>query len=159
MWLLSYLLASLVFVGVVSAVPAAAGYGRGGLPVVDLGYVKHQAAEYNETAAVYVYRNIRFAAPPVGERRLKKPQPPLREGGIQNGDYGRSTSCAQTNGTALLGDEDCLVGFFCPCCVDGGGLLADVETVSGHLRPEGVLHEERKAARARLVSLCGSAGS
>jgi hypothetical protein len=112
MRLLSYLLASLAFVGVVSAVPAAAGYGGGGgLPVVDLGYVKHQAAEYNETAGVYVYRNIRFAAPPVGERRLKKPQPPLKEAGIRNGDYGRSTSCAQTNGTALLGDEDCLVGF------------------------------------------------
>ncbi|KAI5846928.1 Alpha/Beta hydrolase protein [Tricharina praecox] len=108
MQFLGHLLTSLVFVGVVSAVPASGHGGSSGLPVVDLGYVKHQAAEYNETAGVYVYRNIRFAAPPVGKLRLKKPQPPLRESGIQNGTYGRSTSCAQTNGTALLGDEDCL---------------------------------------------------
>jgi len=148
MQFLSHLLTSLALLGFVSAIPATS-HGGSGLPVVDLGYVKHRATEYNKTAGVYVYRNIRFAAPPVGERRLRKPQPPLKEAGIQDGHYGRSTACAQPNGTALLGDEDCLVSY--TCFVEEP--LADVRTVFGYLRTEEDIHEERESARACLVSL------
>ena len=39
------------------------GYGSGDLPVVDLGYERHQAAFYNETGQFYNFSNIRYAAP------------------------------------------------------------------------------------------------
>lgn len=39
------------------------GYPNGDLPVVDLGYERHQAALYNETGKFYNFTNIRYAAP------------------------------------------------------------------------------------------------
>ena len=39
------------------------GYGGGNLPVVDLGYERHQAALYNSTGQFYNFTNIRYAAP------------------------------------------------------------------------------------------------
>jgi hypothetical protein len=115
MRLLSGLLSTLVLLGVVSAAPTPRDTE---LPIVDLGYVQQQATEYNETADVYVYRNIRFAAPPLGDLRLKKPQDPLNETEIQNGSLGRSTACSQTDGTSLIGSEDCLVRWKCVCLVE-----------------------------------------
>lgn len=50
---------------VVFAAPPAYGSGDGGLslPIVDLGYERHQAYLYNETGQFYNFTNIRYAAP------------------------------------------------------------------------------------------------
>ena len=89
------------------------------LPIIDLGYVKQQATEYNQTYDFYHFRNIRYAAPPLGDLRFRKPQPPLPQAGIQNGDISfLESTCHQTwppfVGTTQWGDnfgvEDCLVG-------------------------------------------------
>ena|ERR1700760_1351025 len=37
---------------------------------------------------VYLFKNIRYAAPPTGKHRWDNPQPPEPEKGIQNGSYG-----------------------------------------------------------------------
>lgn len=86
------------------------------LPVVDLGYVKQRATVYNETNDWYIFKNIRFAAPPLGNLRFRKPQPPLPQKEIQDGNiedpichqaipYSLSKVAANTS----FGVEDCLV--------------------------------------------------
>ena len=89
------------------------------LPIIDLGYVRQQATEYNQTYDFYHFRNIRYAAPPLGDLRFRKPKPPLPQAGIQNGDiHFLESSCHQTwppfVGPAPFGEdfgfEDCLVG-------------------------------------------------
>jgi len=89
------------------------------LPIIDLGYVKQQATEYNQTYDFYHFRNIRYAAPPLGDLRFRKPQPPVSQAGIQNGDISfLESACHQVwpsfLGPAPFGDnfgvEDCLVG-------------------------------------------------
>ncbi|KAA8905480.1 Alpha/Beta hydrolase protein [Sphaerosporella brunnea] len=122
MHLLSGLLPALVLLGTASAAPRSHSRNRE-LPIVDLGYVRQQATEFNETAQVYIYRNVRFAAPPLGDLRLRKPQAPLKENGIQNGALGRDTACAQLNSTgALIGSEDCLfLDVYVPKAICGQG--------------------------------------
>ncbi|PUU72351.1 Alpha/Beta hydrolase protein [Tuber borchii] len=100
------------------------------LPIVDLGYVKQQATEYNQTYDFYHFRNIRYAAPPLGDLRFRKPQPPLPQAGIQNGDVSFvESTCHQTwppfLGTTPFGDdfgvEDCLyLDVYVPTCVKPG---------------------------------------
>jgi len=90
------------------------------LPIIDLGYVKQQATSYNSTYDFYHFSNIRYAAPPLGDLRFRKPQAPLPQDGIQNGDIPLAQSaCRQTFPPSLglgdspfgtdLGVEDCLV--------------------------------------------------
>lgn len=84
------------------------------LPIVDLGYVRQQATEYNASTGLYIYRNVRYARPPVGEFRFRKPQPPLQEpaGTVSNGSQYRTTVCPQAMNpiAATKGfSEDCLV--------------------------------------------------
>ena len=88
------------------------------LPIIDLGYVKQQATEYNQTYDFYHFRNIRYAAPPLGDLRFRKPQPPLPQDEIQNGDISfLESTCHQAwpsfLGPAPFGEdfgiEDCLV--------------------------------------------------
>ena len=89
------------------------------LPIIDLGYVKQQATEYDQTYDFYHFRNIRYAAPPLGDLRFRKPKPPLSQAGIQNGDIPfLESTCHQAwprlPGSTPFGDnfgvEDCLVG-------------------------------------------------
>ncbi|OCK76786.1 alpha/beta-hydrolase [Lepidopterella palustris CBS 459.81] len=61
---------------------------RQDLPTLKLPYGTWKAASYNVPADVYVFKNIRFAAPPLGNLRWAKPEPPLIETSIQNGSYG-----------------------------------------------------------------------
>lgn len=37
---------------------------------------------------IYTFKNIRFAAPPVGNLRWAKPAPPAQEKTVQDGSYG-----------------------------------------------------------------------
>ena len=89
--------------------------------IVDLGYARHRPSYTNTTKSgqnVLSYMNIRFAQPPTGPLRFKKPVvPPHYTEGIQDGLYHPLyTDCISAaptevpfsfNGTAW-GHEDCL---------------------------------------------------
>jgi carboxylesterase type B len=91
-------------------------------PEIDLGYATHTPTFINATASgtkIGLYNNIRFAQPPTGSLRFRKPRtPPAHENGTQDGRDRLSTSdCVSTvhpqvpfpgiNGTTW-GQEDCL---------------------------------------------------
>ncbi|XXG95426.1 hypothetical protein Hte_001688 [Hypoxylon texense] len=76
---------------------------RDSLPVVDLPYASYRAASYNSANDVYTFKNIRYAAPPVGDLRWAKPAPPLNESGIRDGSVGHACMQAAPNGLNLLG--------------------------------------------------------
>ncbi|KAE8151363.1 carboxyl ester lipase [Aspergillus avenaceus] len=91
-------------------------------PLVDLGYATHAPTYINTTASgtlIGLYNNIRFAQPPTGALRFRKPRtPPPSQKGIQDGrDRLFSTDCVNAapdmvpfpglNGSAF-GQEDCL---------------------------------------------------
>ncbi|KAK9380069.1 Carboxylesterase [Kockiozyma suomiensis] len=58
------------------------------LPVIDLGYARHRASSYNIPGDYFIFRNIRFAAPPTGSLRFQAPHAPLEEEGINDGAVG-----------------------------------------------------------------------
>ncbi|KAI1959273.1 hypothetical protein LOZ58_004544 [Ophidiomyces ophidiicola] len=58
------------------------------LPLLELPYGKWRAAQYDQEADVYTFRNIRYAAPPTGNLRWAKPAPPDYVSDIQDGSYG-----------------------------------------------------------------------
>ncbi|KAJ4156164.1 hypothetical protein NW754_007788 [Fusarium falciforme] len=58
------------------------------LPLLKLPYGTWRASDYNAAADFYTFRNIRYAAPPVGSLRFARPQPPQPVKGIQDGSYG-----------------------------------------------------------------------
>ncbi|KAL4914544.1 Alpha/Beta hydrolase protein [Aspergillus aurantiobrunneus] len=60
------------------------------LPLLRLPYGTWRAHHYNEDADVYKFRNIRYAAAPVGELRWSKPAPPPPVPRIQDGSYGHN---------------------------------------------------------------------
>lgn len=92
-------------------------------PTIDLGYARHIPTFTNvsqSNISYATYRNIRFAQPPVGDLRFRRPvTPPPASDGIQDGVVPlNSTNCVQTipawltnppglNGTTW-GNEDCL---------------------------------------------------
>ncbi|WVQ73866.1 hypothetical protein IAR50_003447 [Cryptococcus sp. DSM 104548] len=69
-------------------------------PQVALNYSTVQAYETGTTSAgnYYVFKNIRYAAPPVGDLRWAAPQDPVQETAVNNGTTGNTCSDA----------EDCL---------------------------------------------------
>jgi Carboxylesterase family len=75
------------------------------LPQLQLPYGTWQAKEYDKSGDVrhpqnrsvrflanflkfYIFKNIRYAAPPVGDLRFSKPAPPMPNSTFQTGDYG-----------------------------------------------------------------------
>ncbi|KAF2665150.1 alpha/beta-hydrolase [Microthyrium microscopicum] len=52
-------------------------------PVVKLPYGSYQST-YDKGSDAYIFKNVRFAAPPVGKLRFAKPAPPEKAEGIQN---------------------------------------------------------------------------
>ncbi len=65
----------------VLCLPTAAG---NALPIVDLGYERHQALFHNATGDHYTFSNIRYAQPPVGELRFRAPLPPMAGKSVVN---------------------------------------------------------------------------
>jgi Carboxylesterase family len=55
------------------------------LPLLTLPYATYQAQSYDNSHDYYIFANIRFAAPPVGDLRWAPPAAPLQESGVQNG--------------------------------------------------------------------------
>ena len=96
-------------------------YSNDSFPAVDLGYAVHvpTSMKQAESGMSYAnYDNIRFAQPPLGDLRFRRPAPPLPQDGIQNGSADAySVSCvssappdfpyASGNRTSW-GREDCL---------------------------------------------------
>ncbi|KAH8152829.1 uncharacterized protein LAJ45_03055 [Morchella importuna] len=59
-----------------------------GLPELTLPYATYKAYSYDVTDDYYTFKNIRFAAPPVGNLRWAKPAAPLTQSGVQDGTVG-----------------------------------------------------------------------
>ncbi|KAJ5753795.1 Carboxylesterase type B [Penicillium nucicola] len=49
------------------------------LPIVELGYQRHQAISFNSTGHYYLFNNIRYAEPPLGSLRFGLPVSPLNQ--------------------------------------------------------------------------------
>ncbi|KAL9594897.1 MAG: hypothetical protein Q9219_006774 [cf. Caloplaca sp. 3 TL-2023] len=75
----------------------------GELPILTLPYATYRAARYNPNGDIYVFKNIRFAAPPVGNLRWAKPAAPTQEVGVQDGSYGPICVQAPIQGPQLTG--------------------------------------------------------
>ncbi|KAL8930417.1 MAG: hypothetical protein Q9208_000601 [Pyrenodesmia sp. 3 TL-2023] len=85
----------------------------GELPTLTLPYATYRAARYvpNGDFQIYVFKNIRFAAPPVGHLRWAKPVPPPQQSGIQDGSYGPICVQVSLQGSLLTGlGPDSLIG-------------------------------------------------
>jgi carboxylesterase type B len=86
MWNLKFLFA-ISYVSFVASSPTA---NTPDLPIVDLGYERHQALSYNSTGQYYTFSNIRYAAPPLGDLRFAPPQAPqANRSVVQKGDEQR----------------------------------------------------------------------
>ncbi|MCJ1248753.1 hypothetical protein MMC30_005972 [Trapelia coarctata] len=111
------MLFSLLFVGLLSAVSYAAPIAESG-PTLGLKFEKHgnglptltlpdavyQAAGYDVENDIYKWKNIRFAAPPVGDLRWAKPAPPPLNPVLQDGSYGPQCPQASLKGLNVLGN-------------------------------------------------------
>ncbi|KAI1476230.1 alpha/beta-hydrolase [Daldinia eschscholtzii] len=73
------------------------------LPILHLPYASYRAARYDDVNDIYTFKNVRYAAPPVGDLRWAKPAAPLNQSGIQDGSTGHSCIQAAPNGLNLLG--------------------------------------------------------
>ncbi|KAL8726444.1 MAG: hypothetical protein Q9166_006722 [cf. Caloplaca sp. 2 TL-2023] len=73
------------------------------LPTLTLPYATYRAARYNSDGDIYVFKNIRFAAPPIGDLRWAEPAPPTPETGVQDGSYGPICVQAPLKGPQLTG--------------------------------------------------------
>ncbi|TVY79073.1 Secreted lipase [Fusarium oxysporum f. sp. cubense] len=71
------------------------------LPFLKLPYGTWQASSFDEVAKVYTFKNIRYGAPPIGNRRFAKPEPPEAVSGIQDGSKGAACMQLHTSGTDI----------------------------------------------------------
>ncbi|KAL8305842.1 hypothetical protein RB597_003474 [Gaeumannomyces tritici] len=74
-----------------------------GLPILNLPYASYKAASYSSSSDIYTFKNIRYAAPPVGDLRWAKPAPPLNESTLQDGSYGPKCVQSAVTGLNLVG--------------------------------------------------------
>jgi len=85
------------------------------LPIIELGYVRQQATDYDRAADLFLFKNIRYAEAPVGELRFRPPRQPTHEPGVTNGTSYGDRVCPQAySPISGLSDsytmsEDCLV--------------------------------------------------
>ncbi|KAK0641217.1 Alpha/Beta hydrolase protein [Cercophora newfieldiana] len=73
------------------------------LPVLTLPSGSYRAANYRSASDIYIFRNIRFAAPPVGDLRWAKPAPPQPNSTLQDGSYGPKCIQSAVSGMNLVG--------------------------------------------------------
>ncbi|KAJ3576301.1 hypothetical protein NPX13_g3753 [Xylaria arbuscula] len=85
-------------------------------PVVSLGYATYEGY-YNGTYDLNIWKSIRYAAPPIGNRRWQVPEPPIQEGSAIIPAVDQPPRCPQTGAFGVpeeygfnsgLGNEDCL---------------------------------------------------
>ncbi|KAL8715444.1 MAG: hypothetical protein Q9220_000778 [cf. Caloplaca sp. 1 TL-2023] len=76
---------------------------QGALPTLTLPYATYRAARYNANGDYYVFKNIRFAAPPTGSLRWAPPAAPSPESTVQDGSYGPICIQAPIQGPQLTG--------------------------------------------------------
>ncbi|RWA11637.1 hypothetical protein EKO27_g3486 [Xylaria grammica] len=85
-------------------------------PVVSLGYATYEGY-YNGTYDLNIWKSIRYAAPPTGNRRWQAPEAPLQDGRLTTPAVDQPPLCPQTGAFGVpeaygfnsgLGDEDCL---------------------------------------------------
>ncbi|CAK4029274.1 Hypothetical predicted protein [Lecanosticta acicola] len=75
-------------------VPSIPGVTTVPLPVVDLGYNLQQATSYNLQYDLYLFYDVRYAAPPTGPNRFRAPQDPVtNRSSVQTG--GSQWACPQ----------------------------------------------------------------
>jgi hypothetical protein len=60
------------------------------LPFLTLPYATYKARSFDSKRDIYIFGNIRFAAPPVGDLRWTPPAEPVEEPGIHDGSVGGS---------------------------------------------------------------------
>lgn len=65
------------------------------LPTIDLPYGRFRATSYSTAEDIYTFKNVRFAAPPVGDLRFAAPAPPAFNDTVSDGSYG--PQCIQTS--------------------------------------------------------------
>src|SRR5213078_3047911 len=58
------------------------------LPLLTLPYTTYHALSYDSQKDIYIFANIRFAAPPIGPLRWAAPAEPVVQDGIQDGRSG-----------------------------------------------------------------------
>ncbi|GJJ13863.1 hypothetical protein Clacol_008120 [Clathrus columnatus] len=75
-------------------------------PIVDLGYSIYEGTDLGNGQNQFI--GVRFAAPPLGELRWKKPQPPLTTTGVQQATTFQSVCFGVGQGLAAGLSEDCL---------------------------------------------------
>lgn len=78
------------------------------LPILTLPYARVQAKTYDVINDFYVFNNIPFAAPPVGDLRWREPELPSANSTLIDGSYG--PSCVQTG----IGSPDNIEGISGP---------------------------------------------
>ncbi|KAI0199850.1 Alpha/Beta hydrolase protein [Astrocystis sublimbata] len=85
-------------------------------PIVNLGYATYEGY-YNGTYDLNIWKSIRYAAPPTGNRRWQAPEPPLQESSAVIPAIDRPPLCPQTGAFGVpevygfnsgFGNEDCL---------------------------------------------------
>ena len=74
-------------------------------PTVDLGYSVYEGTAQSNGQNQFL--GVRFAAPPLGNLRFRKPQPPVATRGVQTADaFG--PICLGVGSSLTSGSEDCL---------------------------------------------------
>lgn len=103
-------LASLMLLWAFIAAGVAGAATKSSLPIVNLGYTRHQAIALNQSTQIYNFSNIRYAQPPVGNLRFAAPVAPT----------GKNSTVE--NGATL--------GRICPQAAPAWGLIAENFTVA-----------------------------
>ena len=109
--------------------------------MLHLPYATYRASHYDAIDDIYIFSNIRYAAPPTGRNRFRAPQRPKKQLGIQDGSIGHS--CYQSTPSQFLiarpavdgitQSEDCLfLDVFVPGWIVRGPNIKDERVAVVH---------------------------
>ncbi|TID15951.1 Vacuolar protein sorting-associated protein 45 [Venturia nashicola] len=113
----------LQFIAASSARPSAPSdkSAQADLPTIKLPYGTWRASKYDAASDVYTFKNVRYAAPPVGNLRWAKPAPPAPNATLQTGEIGGTCwqslppsmlAVTMSGGLGGLGKPPSRAGFF-----------------------------------------------